>query len=52
MNATSIELSQIEDEVRTNEVSDESLEAAAVAETLNAGNYTLGSCTGFISCPA
>jgi len=51
MSDTTTGLDQVEELVLTNEVSDESLETAAGAGRENTGLYTLGSCTGFISCP-
>jgi hypothetical protein len=44
------ELDLNEDHFLINGVSDEALEIAA--GTSQAANYTLGSCTGMISCPA
>jgi hypothetical protein len=52
MTKTTIGLEQAEREILAFEVSDEALEAAAATERENAGNYTLGSCTGFSVCPA
>jgi hypothetical protein len=48
---TMTELDQIEEEILTCDVSDETLENAAGTGKAEAGNFTLGSCTGFISCP-
>jgi hypothetical protein len=45
-------LNQIDQDVLAYEVSDESLESAASTGNERMGNYTLGSCTGFYSCPA
>jgi hypothetical protein len=42
-------IDQIEQEILSYEVSDESLETAATAK---AGAYTLGFCTGLSDCPA
>ena len=42
-------LDQIDEEILSYEVSDESLETAATAK---AGAYTLGFCTGLSACPA
>jgi len=44
-------LDQVEEQLLVYDVSDESLETAAGTGMENAGLYTLGSCTGFISCP-
>ena len=49
MSDKTIGLEQIEDEILSYEVSDESLETAAQAKT---GAYTLGFCTGLSACPA
>lgn len=43
---------QIDQEVLSFEVSDEALETAAGAGKENAGNYTLGFCSGLSVCPA
>jgi hypothetical protein len=43
---------QIEEDILTYEVSDESLEMAAGKGNEKAGNFTLGACTGFLSCPS
>lgn len=48
MTDTTIE--QTEAEILSYEVSDESLETAAVGR--NSGAYTLGFCTGLSDCPA
>ena len=40
-----------EEDLLTFEVSDEALETAAGTGMAEAANYTLASCTGFISCP-
>jgi hypothetical protein len=45
-------LDQFDQEILSYEVSDESLESAASTGNERMGNYTLGSCTGFYSCPA
>jgi hypothetical protein len=52
MSDTTTGLDQIEEDILAYEVSDESLETAAGTGNEKAGNFTLGSCTGFISCPA
>lgn len=44
MNDHSNNLNQIEQEILTNEVSDEALERAGTSD--NAGNFTFGACTG------
>jgi hypothetical protein len=49
MSDKTIGLEQIEEELLSYEVSDESLETAATAK---AGAYTLGFCTGLSACPA
>jgi hypothetical protein len=51
MSYTTTELDQIEEAILSCDVSDESLEIAAGTGKAEAANYTLGSCTGFISCP-
>jgi hypothetical protein len=51
MSDTTTGLDQVEEQILTFDVSDESLETAAGAGMENAGVYTLGSCTGFMSCP-
>ncbi len=43
-------LDQTEDAILSFEVSDESLEAAAIAENLRA--YTVALCSGITACPA
>ena len=50
MSDKTIGLEQIEEEILSYEVSDESLESAAA--TAKAGAYTLGFCTGLSACPA
>ena len=42
---------QAEEQILAYEISDESLEIAAGSGTDQAGIYTLGSCTGYYSCP-
>jgi hypothetical protein len=49
MSDKTIGLEQIEEDILSYEVSDESLETAATAK---AGAYTLGFCTGLSTCPA
>ena len=49
MSDKTIGLEQIEEDILSFEVSDESLEAAAA--TTKAGAYTLGFCTGLSECP-
>ncbi len=50
MNDNTYERQQNEEDILCNGFSDEALEiAAGPAQT---ANYTLGSCTGMISCPA
>ena len=49
MSDKTIGLEQIEEDILSYEVSDESLETAATAK---AGAYTLGFCTGLSACPA
>jgi hypothetical protein len=49
MSDKTIGLEQIEEDILSYEVSDESLETAASAK---AGAYTLGFCTGLSACPA
>ena len=51
MSYSTIDLDQIEEAILTFDVSDESLETAAGTGKAEAANYTLASCTGFISCP-
>lgn len=51
MSDTKTGLDRTEEEILTFEVSDESLETAAGTGKEKAGNYTLGFCTGFTSCP-
>ena len=52
MSDSTTELDQIEEAILACDVSDESLETEAGTGNAEAANYTLGSCTGFISCPA
>ena len=40
-----------EDQILACDVSDEALETAAGSGKDNSGVYTLGSCTGYFSCP-
>jgi hypothetical protein len=42
---------QGEEQILAYEISDESLEIAAGSGADQAGVYTLGSCTGYYSCP-
>ena len=49
MSDKTIGLEQIEEEILSYEVSDESMATAATAK---AGAYTLGFCTGLSACPA
>jgi hypothetical protein len=42
---------QVEEQVLDFDVSDEALESVASSGHDHAGVYTLGSCTGFYSCP-
>ena len=51
MSDTTTGLDQVEEQLLAYDVSDESLETAATARE-HAGVYTLGSCTGFLSCPS
>jgi hypothetical protein len=39
-------------EILSRDASDEALEIAGSTESLKAGHYTLGSCTGLSDCPA
>jgi hypothetical protein len=50
MSDTTIGLDQIDEEILTYDVSDETLETAAGTE--KSANYTLGACTGFSVCTA
>jgi hypothetical protein len=45
-------INQTEEEILGFDVSDEALETAGAAGKENAGNYTLGFCTGLSSCPS
>ena len=45
------ELNHLEEEDVLYQVSDEALEDTAGTGLENAGHFTLGSCTGFVSCP-
>jgi hypothetical protein len=49
MSETTIGLDQIDEDILTYDVSDETLETAAGSE--KSANYTLGACTGFSVCP-
>jgi len=49
MSETTIGLDQIDEEILTYDVSDETLETAAGSE--KSANYTLGGCTGLSVCP-
>ena len=51
MNDNTCELQQNEEDLLSNGFSDEALESAA-GKAGEVANYTLGSCTGMISCPA
>ena len=51
MSDTTTGLDQVEEQVLSYNVSDETLETAAGSGRENAGVYTLGSCTGYLSCP-
>ncbi len=51
MNDNAYELKQNDEDLLIVGFSDEVLESAAATGTV-AANYTLGSCTGMISCPA
>ena len=42
---------QVEEQVLHFDISDEALETAANSGREQAGIYTLGSCTGYFSCP-
>jgi len=50
MSSTS-ELELYEEQIVAHDITDENLEAAANSQSGPAGIYTLGSCTGFYSCP-
>ena len=47
---TEITDEQVDEEILAHEITDESLEGAAVATHL--GAYTMGFCTGLSACPA
>jgi hypothetical protein len=51
MNDNTYELQQNEEDPFSDGVSDEFLESAS-GNTGEMANYTLGSCTGLVSCPA
>ena len=50
MTDTTTRLDHTEEQVLAYDVSDEALETAGTGRE-NAGIYTLGSCTGYFSCP-
>jgi len=45
-------LNQHEEEAELYQVSDEALEAVAGTGLENAGHFTQGDCTGFVTCPS